>query len=161
MLEQLSHERPCLGSMASKSRNIEPATPCHTPNQSLPPQLQHAAVSTSASQFVMEIKRSQTHQWWLRTPRRRSTGRIWFENPVYQCTAPELYSKALKTNQSNTFRFSLTNEKNQLLNLLGVDMLLTLCLYKRDDTNELIRRYIKYKAAGDKNAGNDENNSSG
>ena len=80
---------------------------------------------------------------------------------TYQCTAPELYSKALKTNQSNTFRFSLTNEKNQLLNLHGVDMLLTLCLYKRDDTNELIRRYIKYKAAGDKNAGNEENNSSG
>jgi len=66
---------------------------------------------------------------------------------TYQCTAPELYSKALKTNQSNTFRFSLTNEKNQLLNLHGVDMLLTLCLYKRDDTNEMIKRYIKYKVA--------------
>ena len=64
---------------------------------------------------------------------------------TYQCTAPELYSKTLQTNRSNTFYFSLTNEKNQLLNLHGVDMLLTVALYKKDDTNELIRRYIKYK----------------
>jgi len=26
-------------------------------------------------------------------------------------------------------------------------MLLTLCLYKRDDTSEMIKRYIKYKVA--------------
>ena len=64
---------------------------------------------------------------------------------TYQCTAPELYSKVLNTNQSNTFRFSLTNEKNQLLNLHGVDMLLTLCLYKRDNIGEMIKKYIQYK----------------
>ena len=64
---------------------------------------------------------------------------------TYQCSTPDLYSKTLQTNQSNTFHFSLTNEKKQLLNLHGVDMQLTLCLYKRDDTNELIRKYIKYK----------------
>ena len=64
---------------------------------------------------------------------------------TYQCTAPELYSKNLQTNRSNNFHFSLTNEKKQLLNLHGVDMQLTLCLYKKDDTNTLIRNYIKYK----------------
>jgi len=64
---------------------------------------------------------------------------------VYQCTAPELYSKVLQTNKSTVFNFSLSNEKNQLMNLNGVDMQLTLCLYKRDNTNEMIRKYIQYK----------------
>ena len=64
---------------------------------------------------------------------------------TYQCTAPELYSKALTTDTSGTFRFSVTNEKGQLLDLHGVDMQLTICLYKRDNTSELIQRYIKYK----------------
>jgi hypothetical protein len=64
---------------------------------------------------------------------------------TYQCTAPEMYSKTLQTNQSSIFRFSLTNEKKQLLNLHGVDMQLTVCLYKKDDTNELIRKYIQYR----------------
>jgi hypothetical protein len=64
---------------------------------------------------------------------------------TYQCSTPDLYSKALQTNQSSVFRFSLTNEKKQLLNLHGVNMQLTICLYKKDDTNELIRKYIQYK----------------
>ena len=64
---------------------------------------------------------------------------------TYQCTAPELYSKVLRTDKSGTFNFTLTNEKNQILNLHGVDMHLTICLYKQDNTNELIKRYIRYK----------------
>jgi len=68
---------------------------------------------------------------------------------TYQCTTPELYSKALQTNQSNTFNFSLTNEKKQLMNLNGVDMQLTVCLYQKDNINELIRKYIKYKVQSD------------
>jgi hypothetical protein len=64
---------------------------------------------------------------------------------TYQCSCPEQYSKELQSNQSNTFNFSLTNEKKQLMNLNGVDMQLTICLYKHDDTNDLIRNYIKYR----------------
>ena len=67
----------------------------------------------------------------------------------YQCTAPEYYSKVLQSNQSNTFNFSLTNEKKQLMNLNGVDMQLTLCLYKKDNTNDLVRKYIKYRVHAD------------
>ena len=63
----------------------------------------------------------------------------------YQCTAPELYSKALSTRLSSVFHFSLTNEKSQLLNLHGVDMQITLCLYKKDDTNDRIAAYIGHK----------------
>jgi hypothetical protein len=68
---------------------------------------------------------------------------------TYQCTAPELYSKALRNNKSNIFHFSITDERNRLLDLHGVDMLLTISLYKKDDTNELIRKYIKYKVQAD------------
>jgi hypothetical protein len=71
---------------------------------------------------------------------------------TYQCSTPEMYSKALQTNQSSLFRFSLTNEKQQVLNLHGVDMQLTLCMYKKDDTNELIRKYIQYKVHSDPQA---------
>jgi hypothetical protein len=68
---------------------------------------------------------------------------------TYQCTAPELYSKALRNNKSNIFHFSITDERNRLLDLHGVDMLLTISLYKKDDTHELIRKYIKYKVQAD------------
>jgi len=68
-----------------------------------------------------------------------------FSYITYQCTAPDLYSKELNTSQSNKFHFTLTNEKNQILNLHGVDMQITLALYKSDRTNELIQRYIRYK----------------
>ena len=68
-----------------------------------------------------------------------------FSYVTYQCTAPELYSKALNTSQSDKFQFTLTNEKNQILNLNGVDMQITLALYQSDKTNDLIQRYIKFK----------------
>ncbi len=64
---------------------------------------------------------------------------------TYQCTAPELYSKTLNTSQSDKFNFTLTNEKNQILNLNVVDMQITLALYQSDRTNNLIQRYIKFK----------------
>ena len=66
---------------------------------------------------------------------------------TYQCTAPELYSKALQTRQSSVFSFSLTNEKKQLMNLNGVDMQLTICLYKKDNTSLMMREYMQYKVS--------------
>lgn len=64
---------------------------------------------------------------------------------TYLCVTPDLYSKVLKTNKSNTFQFSLTNEKKQLLDLHGVNMQLTLCLYQSNNTDEIIRKYIRLK----------------
>ena len=68
---------------------------------------------------------------------------------VYQCSAPAMYSKALQTSQSNTFNFSLTNEKKQLMNLKGVNMQLTICVYRQDPTYEMIRNYIKFRVQND------------
>jgi hypothetical protein len=64
---------------------------------------------------------------------------------TYQCTAPDRYSKRLRSASSNTYNFSLTNEHDQLLNLHGVNMQLTLCIYKQDPINDQLRQYIKYK----------------
>jgi hypothetical protein len=62
---------------------------------------------------------------------------------TYQCTAPDLYSKQLVDSQSNTFQFSITNKKQQLMQLRGADIQLTLCLYRKDDTPELLNKYFK------------------
>ncbi len=75
-------------------------------------------------------------------------------NITYQCTAPEMYSKTLKNNKSSVFHFSLTDERNRVLDLHGIDAIFTICLYKKDDTHELIRRYIKYKVEADTTTSN-------
>jgi hypothetical protein len=64
---------------------------------------------------------------------------------TYNCQHPELYSKPLHTKLSSVFRFSITNERKQPLNLHGVDMMLTIALYRKDDVNEIIKKYIEYK----------------
>ncbi len=69
---------------------------------------------------------------------------------AWQCLTPEMYSKPLQTNQANVFQFSLTNEKREILNLNGVNMQITLCLFKEDDTNDLIQKYIKYRVHSEK-----------
>jgi hypothetical protein len=71
---------------------------------------------------------------------------------TYQCTAPDKYSKPLRSGVSNTYSFSLTNEKNRLLNLHGVDMQLTLCIYKHDPINDQLREYVKYKVQNEPTA---------
>lgn len=71
---------------------------------------------------------------------------------TYQCTAPDMYSKAIHYKQSSIFNFSLQNEKRQPLNLNGVNMQLTLCLYRKDETSELIRNYIQYRVHTDPQA---------
>lgn len=82
-----------------------------------------------------------------------SNNAITLSRITYLCQVPELYSKMLRTNKANIFTFSLTNEKGQLLNLNGVDMELTLCLYKRDSTPDKIRQYIHYRAASESGDG--------
>jgi hypothetical protein len=64
---------------------------------------------------------------------------------TYQCTESDLYSKVINTTQSSKFRFNLTNEKNQTMNLNNVNMQFTLALYQTDRTNDLMQKYIKYK----------------
>ncbi len=69
-----------------------------------------------------------------------------FSNIKYDCIDVQAYSKTLSTQNQNTYRFSLTDEDGNNLDLNGLNMVLTICIYKNDDT---IRNYIKYKLLQD------------
>ena len=62
----------------------------------------------------------------------------------------EEHSKAVTTSQNNSYRFYLTDEFDDRINLNGVNMLITLCFYEKEDINRLLRGYIKYKTLLDK-----------
>ena len=67
-----------------------------------------------------------------------------FSNAVFICPDVQGYSKKLRTNQSNTYSFSLCDENGRQLNLNGVGMLFTLILFKRESFPEMFRNYMKY-----------------
>lgn len=68
-----------------------------------------------------------------------------YSNIVYQCTAPELYTKQMNKKKSNYFHFTLLNEYYQNLNLNGQPWFMTLCFYKRDNISSIVKNYIKLK----------------
>ena len=72
-----------------------------------------------------------------------------FSYITYHASQADLYSKELVSKQSGVFNFSIINEKGQLMNLNGVDAQFTICLFKQDKTNEMIREYIRYKVHSD------------
>jgi hypothetical protein len=56
----------------------------------------------------------------------------------------EEHSKVLTNNLSTKFRFSLSDEYRSGINLNGVNMLITLCFYQKEDINRLMTGFIKY-----------------
>ena len=66
-----------------------------------------------------------------------------FSNIVFQQFAPEYYIKPLKSNQSNVFTFYLTNEDGDSLNLNGLNWNMTLCLFRKDNTNDILKDYLR------------------
>lgn len=61
---------------------------------------------------------------------------------VYQCIDVEAYSKNLSSKQSNGFRFYLTDEDSNKIDLNGLNMQFVLMLYKEDPTYSMIRNYL-------------------
>jgi hypothetical protein len=68
-----------------------------------------------------------------------------YSNIVYQATEAFMYSKPLVTNNNNVYRFSLTDENSNEINLNGSDWHFTLVLFKINRTMQLLNHYIKYK----------------
>lgn len=62
----------------------------------------------------------------------------------------EEHSKLITSSQNNNYRFYLTDEFDKKVDLNGVNMLITLCFYEKQNINKLIRRFIKYKTLLDK-----------
>jgi len=63
---------------------------------------------------------------------------------TFKCPDVLAYSKEVKRNDFTQFSISLTNEKGQIMNLNGRNMLLTILLYNKDPVFDLAKRFIKY-----------------
>lgn len=72
-----------------------------------------------------------------------STTSINYSSIAWECPAPEFYSHLLSSQNNNTYSFSLTDENGELIQLNGLNMNLTLLLYKKDDIFERIKTFLK------------------
>lgn len=68
-----------------------------------------------------------------------------FSSIKYQCVDAQAYSKKVNTNNHNVYRFMLTDEDGRPINLNGLNMVLTILVYKVEDTFQAIKGYIKYR----------------
>ena len=62
-----------------------------------------------------------------------STTSINYSSINYECPAPEFYSHLLSSQNNHTYSFSLTDENGESIQLNGLNLNITLLLYKRDD----------------------------
>ncbi len=66
-----------------------------------------------------------------------------FSNIIYQNSgAVEAYSKRLFCQNNNIYSFTLTDEKENSISLNGLNCVLTVLVYKKDDINQLIARNL-------------------
>tara|TARA_R110000772_G_scaffold4999_2_gene17734 strand:+ start:477 stop:1310 length:834 start_codon:yes stop_codon:yes gene_type:complete len=56
----------------------------------------------------------------------------------------EEHSKVLKNGLSNSFRFHLSDEYREGIELNGINMLITLCFYEKESINRLMTGFIKF-----------------
>lgn len=69
-------------------------------------------------------------------------------NATFQCTDIIAWSKTLRTNQSNTYTFSITDEHNNELNLNGRNVLFSIILFRKDNWTDVVKNGIKYLLQG-------------
>lgn len=69
-----------------------------------------------------------------------------YSNVVYQNSgAVEAYSKKLLNANNNIYHFVLTNESGTTMNLNGLNLVMTILVYKKDNINEVLRKYMQLK----------------
>jgi hypothetical protein len=72
-----------------------------------------------------------------------STTSINYSSIAWECPAPEFYTHLLSSPNNSTYSFSLTNEDGEVIQLNGLNLNLTLLLYKKDDIFDKIRNFFK------------------
>ena len=72
-----------------------------------------------------------------------STTSVNYSSIAWECPAPEFYSHVLSSENNHTYSFSLTDENNELIQLNGLNMNLTLLFYKKDDIYDKLHNFIK------------------
>lgn len=73
-----------------------------------------------------------------------------FGNVVFANHIPEHYEKQMQATTSSVYRFYLQNENGQPMELNGLNLTFTLCCYVKDNTNAVVKDYVKYKMARQK-----------
>ncbi len=74
-----------------------------------------------------------------------TTGTSDFGSIYFQNRTPLEYSKPLGTSKNNAFKLILTDEDGININLNGLNMVLTILIYKSEDINEMQKEFIKYQ----------------
>ena len=72
-----------------------------------------------------------------------STTSINYSSIAWDCPAPEFYSHRLSSQNNNVYSFSLTDENGELIQLNGLNLNLTLLLYKKDAIFDQLRSLMK------------------
>lgn len=73
-----------------------------------------------------------------------SNNTVNFSMITWVCPDITAYSKVLSTNKGNIFKFTLTNELDQILNLNNQNMLLTVMLYKKNNIDTIFKKFMEY-----------------
>jgi hypothetical protein len=68
------------------------------------------------------------------------TGAVDFSSITYRCVDHEGYAKPMRTKNGNVYRFSITNEDGNLMDLNGLNVVITIMVFAPLDG--LIRRFI-------------------
>ena len=66
-----------------------------------------------------------------------------YSNIVFHNHAIEHYEKEMTSKTNNVFQFYIMNEDGEKLDLNGLNWSMTLCCFKKDDTNEFMKKYLK------------------
>lgn len=72
-----------------------------------------------------------------------STTSVNYSSIAWECAAPEFYSHLLSSQNNNTYSFTLTDENGELIQLNGLNMNLTLLLYRKDAIFDQLRNFMK------------------
>lgn len=66
---------------------------------------------------------------------------------VYQLTGPpEVYAKRLQSKSSNTFKFFITDEAGNIIDFNGLNVLITIMLFQKDNSLDVLKKFIQHQA---------------
>lgn len=74
-----------------------------------------------------------------------SSGSSDYDYIIFHNTAPAEYSKDFTKTKSNIFKFTITDEDFNPINLNGLNVVFTIMVYKRNNINRLLEGFIKLK----------------
>lgn len=67
-----------------------------------------------------------------------------YSNIVYRAVDIEANSKTMATQPSNSYRFYITDENDQAIDLNGLNVIMSIMLYKQNDVSRIVEGSLKY-----------------